>query len=193
MKKVFIIHGFQGTPNGGWRPWLMAELEKKDIYACALPMPDPDHPVRSEWVDEIVRQIDWGASDEVYLVGHSLGATAILRYLENDRARNIAGAVLVSGAIKGNEKSGVIDAFFESGYDFGKIKSKCDCFVVIHGDNDSRVPLSDAETVARELDGKLVVIENGGHLNAESGFLTLPQCLEALENIMDEAKPSPKV
>ncbi|HWQ59923.1 MAG TPA: alpha/beta fold hydrolase [Candidatus Fimivivens sp.] len=186
MKKVLIIHGYQGTPNGGWRPWLMGELAKRYVYACSLPMREPEHPIRSEWVDEIVRQTDRNVSDEVYLVGHSLGATAILRYLEDDRARNIAGAVLVSGAIKGNENSGAIDSFFEGWYDFGKIMSKCARFDVIHGDNDARVPLSDAETVARELNGKLVVIENGGHLNAESGYLTLPQCLEALEDMMNE-------
>jgi hypothetical protein len=34
MKKVFIIHGFQGKPNGGWRPWLEGELALLDIYAC---------------------------------------------------------------------------------------------------------------------------------------------------------------
>ena len=44
MKKVFIVHGFEGEPNGGWRPWLMGELAKKDIYACALPMPIPSSP-----------------------------------------------------------------------------------------------------------------------------------------------------
>jgi len=45
MKKVFIIHGFEGSPNGGWRPWLMAELEQHDVYACALSMPNPDNPL----------------------------------------------------------------------------------------------------------------------------------------------------
>lgn len=184
MKRVFIMHGFQGTPNGGWRPWLMGELEKRYIYACSLPMPEPEHPVRSEWVDEIVRQTDRSAIDEVFLVGHSLGATAILRYLEDERALKISGAVLVSGAIHGNGRSGAVDAFFDGGYDFGKIRSKCSRFVVIHGDNDTRVPLSDAETVARELDCPLIVVGNGGHLNAESGHLTLPQCLEALETMM---------
>ena len=29
MKKVFIIQGFRGAPNGGWKPWLMVELEKQ--------------------------------------------------------------------------------------------------------------------------------------------------------------------
>ncbi len=72
MKKVFIIHGFEGSPNGGWRPWIMAELEKKDIYACALSMPDPENPLCSEWVAEIQRHVQRNKGDEIYLVGHSL-------------------------------------------------------------------------------------------------------------------------
>ena len=56
-KKVFLIHGFQGTPNGGWRPYLMSELEKQDIYACSLSMPKPHEPILSEWLEEIKRQV----------------------------------------------------------------------------------------------------------------------------------------
>ncbi|MBI4599005.1 alpha/beta hydrolase, partial [Candidatus Uhrbacteria bacterium] len=82
MKKVFIIHGFEGSPNGGWRPWLMAELEKQEIYACALSMPMPENPVCDEWVGEISRHIERNSDDKIYLVGHSLGVPAILRYLE---------------------------------------------------------------------------------------------------------------
>ena len=26
MKKVLIVHGLGSKPNGGWRPWLLAEL-----------------------------------------------------------------------------------------------------------------------------------------------------------------------
>jgi predicted alpha/beta hydrolase family esterase len=72
MKKVFIIHGFEGSPNGGWRPWLMSELEKKDMYACALAMPHPENPICSEWVGEIGRHVIQNKQDDIYLVGHSL-------------------------------------------------------------------------------------------------------------------------
>jgi predicted alpha/beta hydrolase family esterase len=71
MKKVFIIHGFEGHPNGAWRPWLMAELEKRDIYACALSMPSPEKPVCAEWVEEISRNVLRNKNDEICLVGHS--------------------------------------------------------------------------------------------------------------------------
>ena len=55
MKKVFIVHGFGGMPNGGWFPWLMKELATKDTFACSLPMPGTDLPILDEWIGCIKR------------------------------------------------------------------------------------------------------------------------------------------
>ena len=184
MKKVFIIHGFEGSPNGGWRPWLMSELEKKDVYACALSMPSPEKPVCVEWVAEISRHIERNIDDQIYLVGHSLGVSAILRYLENlEKNINIAGAVLVSGPCKKNNNR-KIDSFLENDFDYQVIKSRCLTFSIIHGDNDTYVPLEHAKILEEKLNGELVVVKNGGHLNGSAGFLMLPQCLEVLEKMM---------
>jgi uncharacterized protein len=181
MKKVFIIHGFEGSPNGGWRPWLMGELEKRDIYACSLAMPKPDAPVLEEWVAEIARHVS--AEDEVYLVGHSLGGPAILRYLERPDAAPVAGAVLVAAPSEknGNRK---IDGFLEGLFDFDAIRSRCPKFAVIHGDTDPNVPTANAEFLARELGAELTWVKNGGHLNGSAGWFELPQCLEAVEILM---------
>lgn len=161
----------------------MAELEKHNIYACAVSMPAPDEPVCDEWVKEISRHIDINKNDEMYLVGHSLGVPAILRYLEKTGAKNIHGAVLVSGPSEKNDNR-KIDSFLEKPFDFENIKSKCKNFSIIHGDNDSNVPLNNAETLSKELNGELVVVKNGGHLNGSAGWLSLPQCLEALRKMM---------
>ncbi len=183
MKKVFIIHGLEGSPNGGWRPWLMGELDKEDIYACALSMPTPESPVCAEWVEEIARHVERNKNDEIYLVGHSLGVPAILRYLESGEAGpNVNGAVLVSGPCEknGNQK---IENFFCKPFDYLAVKSRVRRFLVIHGDNDTHVPLSNAETLSKELNGELIVISNGGHLNGSSGWNTLPQSLAALNKM----------
>lgn len=184
MKKVFLIHGFQGSPNGGWRPWLMAELEKQDIYACALSMPDPENPVCAEWIEEISRHIERNKNDEIYLVGHSLGAPAILRYLESAQANTIKGAILVSSPSEKNQNR-KIDSFLDKEFDFEKIKLHCKTFSIIHGDNDPNVPLNNAKFLSEKLSGDLIIIENGGHLNGSAGWLKLPQCLEALTKMME--------
>jgi len=181
MKKVFIIHGFEGSPNGGWRPWLMGELEKQEVYACALPMPNPNNPDCAEWINEISRHI--AKEDEIYLVGHSLGSPAILRYLESAIAIKIAGSILVSCPSEKNDNR-KIDTFMDKPFDFEKIKSKCQKFAVIHGDNDPSVPLNNAQFIAKNLGCELITIKNGGHLNGSSGWLQLPQCLEVLNKMI---------
>lgn len=183
MKKVLIIHGFQGSPNGGWRPWLMRELEKQDIYACALPMPNPGQPILSEWLEEISRQVDKNNQDEIYLVGHSLGVPAILHFLESYHGKNVKGIVLVSGPIE-KIKNKSIEGFLQKKFDFQDIKTKVEKSVVIHGDNDPNVPLQHAEILSQELDSELIIIKNGGHLNGSSGFTELNECLQALNKIM---------
>ncbi|MEK7579288.1 MAG: YqiA/YcfP family alpha/beta fold hydrolase [Patescibacteria group bacterium] len=180
MKKVLIIHGFEGSPNGGWRPWLMGELAKHDIYACALAMPKPDEPICAEWVAEVQRHVEGNRDDEVYLVGHSLGVATILRYLESaPHPTNVRGAMLISGRCeKGGDPK--IHNFFEKPFDYNSIQSKVKSFLIIHGDNDPYVPFDNAETLSKELGGTLLAISNGEHLNSESGWLSLPQCLEPL-------------
>lgn len=181
MKKVFIVHGFEGSPNGGWRPWLMAELEKLDIYACALSMPDPARPSPDEWVAEIARHVERNRNDEIYLVGHSLGVPAILRYISTmPKADVVSGAVLVSGPCS-KTKRDVLAPFFEPPFDFDAIRSRVAKFAIIHGDNDPVVPLDQAQTLSKELRAPLTIVPNGAHLNGSAGWLALPQCLEALQ------------
>lgn len=183
MKKVFIIHGFEGAPNGGWRPWLMAELDKYDIYACALAMKSPSNPLWKEWVGEVERVVNESPEDEIYLVGHSLGVPTILRYLENS-AKGIEGAVLVSGPILGGLRDQT-NNFFDGSFDFKKIKTKVGKVTVIHGENDTLVPKEEAFTLSKELGVEPIIIPNGGHLNGSAGWKSLPQALNALLIMMN--------
>lgn len=182
MKKVFIVHGFNGKPNGGWRPWLMGELAKNDIYACALLMPNPDAPDKEEWVKTIKDAVG-EPTEEIFLIGHSLGVPAILRYLETLPSESkIGGAVLVSGLIYEIKENGYdsLNSFLSTPFDFKKIKSVCENFVVIHGDNDKSVSLEEGQALSEILYCDLISIPNGGHLNGSAGFYKLPEALDSL-------------
>lgn len=180
-----MVHGLNGSPNGGWRPWLMGELAKKDIYACALPMPTPDKPEKSEWIRTIKDAVRI-PSEEIFLVGHSLGVPAILRYLETlGKDQKIGGVVLVSGPVFEIKKAGYeeVNAFLNGSFDFEHIKNVCKNFIIIHGDNDTSVPFSDGEYLAKSFSCDLILIPNGGHLNGSAGWRKLPQLLESLEKM----------
>lgn len=193
MKKVFIIHGFGGMPNGGWIPWLMEELAKKRIYACALPMPEPKEPIVSKWIEEINHAVNNSPEDEIYLLGHSLGVPAVLRYLESySSERKISGAILMSGLISSLEpedsasKFRPIDSFVVPEIDFEKIKNKVNKFIVFHSVDDPAVPFSHAEKISNALNCKLVKNEKGGHfyILSEPICYEIPELLKIFEEVL---------
>lgn len=186
MKKVFMIHGFNGEPNGGWRPWLMGELAKKDIYACALPMPSPEVPIKEEWIKTITDAVKT-PNKEIFLVGHSLGVPAILRYLETlSVGQKIGGAVLVSGPPFIIQKNGYecVNKFLENSFDFEHLKNVCNNFVVVHGSDDQIVSFNDAEQISKNLACELVSVSGGKHLNGSAGFYKVPEILDSLKKMI---------
>ncbi len=179
--KVFLIHGFEGSPNGGWRPWLMGKLALEDIYACALPMPTPDTPKKEEWIEKITQVVGM-PSGNVFLVGHSLGVPAILQYLNTlPEGSKIGGVVLVSGPMHADPGMyPTLVHFFTPVFNFDHIKKVCSRFTIVHGDNDRAVPYSDAQEFSSALSCELITIPNGGHLNGSSGWLELPAAFDVL-------------
>lgn len=91
MRKVIIIHGMPEkseylNPDGSvnlesqkhWLPWLKVKLLNNDIGAETLEMPKPYAPNYKAWKKEFEKEV---LDEETSLVGHSLGAAFLLRYL----------------------------------------------------------------------------------------------------------------
>lgn len=181
MKKVYIIHGLQGTPNGNWKPYLLRELEKKNIWACSIPMTDEEDPDCSEWVRIINSYVK--KEDEVVLVAHSLGARAVLRYLDQGNISPIVGVVLVSGRF-GKPRGDALHSFYDKALDFDRIMSNALQRCVVHGDNDPIIPYSDAILLSEALVCELVTIPGGGHLTKKAQCFELPDARDAVLKMM---------
>ncbi len=178
-KRVFIIHGWEGTPQSNWFPWLKSELEKQGFKAEVPAMPNTNHPISSEWLAYLQKFI--GKADKnTYFVGHSLGAIAILKFLETlPLKQKIGGVVLVAGF---PESIGINEAesFFVVPLDYKKVKNTAEKFIAINSDNDPYVPLRNGEILRDKLGAELVVVPKGSHLNEGAGFTELPIVLEKI-------------
>ena len=183
--RVFIIHGYGGRPEDAWRPWLQDELQKQGWETTLPAMPNPDHPKMTEWVAKLQQEIGEPARN-TFLVGHSLGCIAILRYLEIlEKGQEIGGAVLVAGFTDSlNTKE--LGSFFEKPIRWYDIKSHCRQFTAIHSDNDPWVPLSHADTFKEKLNAEVIVRSGMKHFseddNVEESF-KLPAALDALKKM----------
>lgn len=182
-KRVFIIHGWEAVPESNWFPWLKEELKKQNIDAAVPAMPNTYHPVFSEWLAYLKKKI--GAPDKnTYLVGHSLGVIAILRFLEAlPPGQKIGGAVLVAGFSEpiGFEE---LDSFFAKPLDYEKARNSTEKIIAINSDNDPYVPFRNGEIFRDKLSAELIVVEEGEHLTSGKKSMELPIVLESLLKIM---------
>jgi uncharacterized protein len=182
QKRAFIIHGWEGYPEEGWKPWLKNELEKKGFTVSVPAMPNSNNPNMKEWLDHLAKAV--GTPDEnCYFIGHSLGCITILRYIENLKDnQKIGGAVLVAGFASnlGFEELG---SFFKDPIDWMKVKSHCRKFVAIHSDNDPYVSLHYGKMFKENLNAELIIEHNMKHFSGDDGITTLPVALDSVINI----------
>ena len=178
-KRAFLIHGWEGTPEEGWRPWLKKELLSAGFSVIVPAMPDTNHPKMEAWVPFLAKQIGVPSEND-YFVGHSLGCITILRYLETlKEGEKIGGAVLVAGftdSLGYQELAG----FFQTPINWSKIKSHCDRFVAIMSDDDPYVPLRHGNIFQQQLAAKLTVERNKKHFSGDDGINVLPSAKEAV-------------
>lgn len=187
MKRVFIIHGWDGYPEEGGFPWLKKELEEKSFQVKVPAMPYPLHPKIEEWVP-FLRKVVGKPDENTFLVGHSIGAQTILRYLESlDQDAKIGGVIFLAGWIN------LYDQAFETAGDaeiarpwlntpinWEKVKSHATNFTAIFSDNDPFVPLTDSEIFKEKLGAKIVVEKSKAHYSGSDGITELPMVLKEL-------------
>ncbi|MEK6843418.1 MAG: alpha/beta hydrolase [Candidatus Micrarchaeota archaeon] len=179
MKRVFIVHGFNGRPEGGWRPWLKLALEKKGFVVHLLKMPSPRFPSKTAWVKTIQNSIKKPDAN-TFLIGHSLGCIAILRYLESlEGKQKVGGAILVAG-LATNLGNPLFSGFFRSPLDWKKIRIHCNKFVSINSDNDRFITIAHGKLFEKNLGAKLILKKGMGHFSGDEGCFKLPVVLEEI-------------
>ena len=182
--RAFIIHGWEGTPDQHWLPWLKAELEKKGFAVQVPAMPNTDAPKMDEWVSTLAKLV--GTPDEeTYLIGHSIGCGTILHYLQKIDAK-IGGAVFVAPwftlteeGLPDDESKAIAKPWLETPIDYEKVKANAK-IIAIFSTNDPSIPIENVEMFQKRLDAKTIVEENKGHFNTDDGVTELPSALNAV-------------
>ena len=182
-KRVIMIHGWEGYPEEGWRPWLRKELEPRGFTVSIPAMPETQLPQMEKWVAYLSETI--GIPDEqTYLVGHSLGAITILRYFESLKNKQIiGGAIFISGFSYDLEYAGYnheLASFFKTPVDWKKIKLHCPKFTVIHSTDDKWVPVKHAMLLTEKLHAKKIIQTDMKHYGGDDGIFELPIVLNEL-------------
>ncbi len=186
QKHVVLIHGWEGSPDNAWFPWLKAELEARGFLVSIPAMPHPESPTIEDWVSTL-RDTAPNPDQNTYFIGHSIGCQTILRYVETLQ-KPIGGIICVAGFFRllhlnAQEEKEIAKPWLETPIDFEKIKQNTPSIIAIFSDNDPDVDIGDKKLFEQHLNAKTIVEHNKGHFSDDAGVTELPSVLKAIEVI----------
>ncbi|MEI7765210.1 MAG: alpha/beta hydrolase [bacterium] len=164
-----------------WRDWIIEVL--KDEYDFLSPvMPSKQDADYKAWKIWFERHFDFIKNEDLILIGSSLGATFLLKYLsENNFPKKILQLHLVVPAVFNDgltlEKLNTFEFDIKK---INKISEMCDEIYLWASKDDPLVSFENSEMVKENLPNvKFNVFENRGHFFVE----TFPEILEIIKKV----------
>ena len=161
--RVLILHGWGGSDHPHWQSELASEIAK-DYGTVSFPLLDNCHfPSKNRWIRQVKKILE--EFQPTTVVCHSL-ANTLWFWLCQEEIITIEKLVMVSPpSLQTTEDT--IKTFFPCKVP-KNIHAK-EVYLIV-SDNDPWIKLDEAENMAKAIDAQYIVIENGGHINADSGF-----------------------
>ncbi|MEK6849677.1 MAG: alpha/beta fold hydrolase [Nanoarchaeota archaeon] len=191
MKRVFIVHGWEFSPNMNWYPWLKKELTPKGFSVHTPEMPDTTAPRIDAWVKTLAKAVGTPTKN-TYFVGHSIGCQAILRYLAKTK-KEIGGIVLVAPwltltpeAMPDETYRATAKPWLETPIDYAAVLQTTANITAIFSDDDPYVSPDNITFFKRHLNAAIIMDKGKGHFSAEEKVTRLPSALKA---VLSLAKP----
>lgn len=184
ISNVIIIHGAYGYPEENWFGWLKRRLENEGI-ACHVPaFPTPEGQCLQTWFDIFNNSVGDLINDKTILIGHSLGAAFILRWLEKTKPK-VQTVILVGafiGTVGHDQFDSINQSFFQTPFAWELIRQCSHNFISYYGTEDRYVSRSQFDYIANQLTAKKIIVANAGHFNKSSGYEQFPHLLIQILN-----------
>ena len=183
--RVFIIHRWDAKPSDDWYTWMATELTKMGFEVEVPLMPHPEAPVLSEWVNKLT-QVVKAPNERTYLIGHSIGCQAIIRYLGTlIAAVNIGGVLLVAPWIhlvnlENKESETIAKPWTETPIDWERAMMHSRKVGCLLSDNDPWVPVTEAGVFKKNLKASVVIEHGQGHFTDQVSKIILKEFLKLI-------------
>jgi len=167
-KKVLILHGWGGSHEPHWQWWLSKELPKEGYEVSFPSFPNEDLPNFDEWLHFLKEEFD--SFQPNIVVCHSLANILWFHFVEKYPIKELDKLMLVS-PVRNDCTIKELQTFFP--YPIVKdLKAKE--IIMVGSDNDIYLNVDEAIELQSQLNVGLKILENAGHINADSDFGELP-------------------
>jgi len=163
-KKTLILHGWGGSDFPHWQSHLASSLAK-NYGIVYFPLLDNCHfPSKNRWLKQLKEILSAFQPDTV--VCHSLANNLWFWLCESEEICEVEKLFMVSiPSLHTEEKT--IKTFFPCPLPQNIYAKEVHILV---SDNDPWVKLEEVKAIATQLNAKLSILEDAGHINADSGF-----------------------
>lgn len=167
-----MIHGWQGSKAPHWQAWLHEKLNTQNIVSSFPQLSDDMHPSKEVWLNEV--QKAFTAVDPDTVITHSLGAMVWFHLCNEQRVQKVKKLLIVAPP---RDLSAI-----EELKSFFPVKIPTNTFAeeitLISSSNDIYMDTNEAQALSIKLNAKHSVLENAGHINADSDFGAWPWVLD---------------
>ncbi|MEN8302927.1 MAG: alpha/beta hydrolase [Campylobacterota bacterium] len=174
-KKVLLLHGWEGSDYPHWQSWLAGELAKDYGNVSFLKFSNYDFPDFSTWKKELIAHLKDFKPDIV--ICHSLANTLWFHLCNSESVQKVEKLYLVAPpSIKCDINE--LESFFP--LDMPK-NAHAKETLLISSTDDPYMSMDEAQELRDSLGVEMVVLENAGHINADSGYGEWPWILEKVK------------
>ena len=179
MENYIIIHGSFGSKDGNWFPWLKNKLEDKK---CKVDVPQMPVGVGNQNYDNWEKELNkLSVNENTTIIAHSIAPVFVCKYLIKNEIK-VKKLIFVCGF---NNYLGIdpdFDAVNESMFlnNLVDIKKYCNNIICFYSDNDPYVNFDVEKSFADLISNEQHIVKNGGHINAESGYIEFNKILDVI-------------
>jgi predicted alpha/beta hydrolase family esterase len=171
MSTIVVSHAYASDEHSVWYPYLRDQLHSLGHTVDIPNLPDAHAPDPEQWRTALAERALAAPAEETVLVGHSIGAVNVLRFLESHDAERdgaFVGVVLVAAPAYevGYE---VLAGFFGKPFDWAAIRRGAQRFHVLAAADDPVLipdPFGHAASFVTNLGATAVITPAGGHFGA---------------------------
>ena len=163
-QKVLILHGWGGSDYPHWQSWLAGELAK-DYGTVSFPLLDNPHfPTKNRWMKQVKALLKTFQPDTV--ICHSMANTLWFHLCEEGEIESVERLLLVSPPRLDLELD-TIKTFFPVSPPDNLFSKEA---ILVTSTDDPYLTVAEADALQKALNIPMKVLENAGHINADSGF-----------------------
>jgi leucyl-tRNA synthetase len=172
-----LLHGFTGSPNANFFPWLKKELEKRGAKVFVPALPNTDNPSIPEQVEFVLKNAEF--NENTVLLGHSLGSVVglkVIEKLDHPIKRFVSAAGFLE--LKFKDHSRPFEKSFDWKFDFERIKKNVRTIMILRDSSDDVVPEIQADKIQQAIGGEIIDFKaEDNHICGEVEPVVLKNCI----------------